>query len=258
MFHLTGWFGTTPAAVQTAFDLPPLPEPNFHIQNSHVIIPKPMNLLLAWAGAAAMTQARFNSGSIRQVNPLYILPPELAVLPSSNGPLANWLSNPFRIVGPEELVAETGSSNAAGEKQKVLAWLTPDQITPIPSGPEYLLKFTSTTAAVIDAWTQLAIAFETSLPLGNYAVIGCEMFSTNLVAFRMIFDNMYWRPGALGKQAVQHRQRDVFFDGSLGLWGVFSTISLPRIEVLCNVADVAYTGWLKVVRTNIVPPGYVA
>lgn len=258
MFHLTAWFGTTPAAVQTAFDLPPLAEPNFHIQNAHVIIPRPMNLLAAWAGAAAMTQARFNSGSIRQVNPLYIVPTELNVLPTSNGPLADWTHNPFRIIGPEELVVETGSSNAAGEKQKVLAWIGDDMKTPSPVGPQYNLKFTSTTAAVIDAWSQLAITFETSLPLGSYAVIGCEMFSTNLVAFRLIFDNMYWRPGALGKQATQHRQRDLFSDGTLGMWGVFNTISMPRVEVLCNVADAVFTGFLKVVRTNVVPPGYAA
>lgn len=258
MFHLTGWFGTTPAAVQTAFDLPPLVEPNLHVQNAHVIIPKPMKLLAAWAGAASLTQARFNSGSIRQVNPLYIRPTELAVLPSSNGPLASWFDNPFNIVGPEELILEVGDSNAAGEKVKALAWISDGQITPAPAGSAYWLKFTSTTAAVIDAWTQLAIAFETSLPLGNYAVLGAHLFSTNGVAFRLIFDNMYWRPGALMGQAAQHRQRDEFTNGTLGLWGVFNTISLPRVEVLCNVADAVFTGWLKVVRTGIVAPGYAA
>lgn len=246
MFHLAAWSKLIDNTANT--DVTPVTDDILPIQNSHFVLPQDMQLVAAWAASATLSRARLNSGSLRQVNPPYFRPLNVAALPANDPNLVELAHRPFTLKGQEELILEATSGVAMGtERSTFLAWMMPN-FDPAPQGDTYFIRFTSTTAAVANVWTTLAVTFETSLPKGRYAAVGCELQSTNGQAHRLIFDNQIWRPGFLSISSLGNRTHVYDYRQTLGKWGEFTTVSLPRFQVLVNGTDAAHEGYLQCVR----------
>jgi hypothetical protein len=101
-------------------------------------------------------------------------------------------------------------------------------------------------AAVAGVWSPTAIVFRQVLRAGTYAVVGFRANSTTGVAARLVFGNQGPRPGVIvnpahgvGAAATKDVAGGLFRYGRLGVWGTFSHLNPPVVEILCAAADAA-------------------
>jgi hypothetical protein len=98
------------------------------------------------------------------------------------------------------------------------------------------------------AWTNAALTFSQTLPMGRYQVVGMRARSTGLIAARLVFVGFSWRPGCVGHDAVSDIDNDVFRQGRLGVWGEFEHDTPPTVDFLSVSADSNPTVWLDLIK----------
>lgn len=202
-----------------------------------------LNQIIAIMGGVDTTvagRARLVSPSLRR-----LLNPEIAPLngqaaaaqePDSPQAVVDLRRSPIPLVVGENLNFEALANPAAAQDQWGLVILADGPQEPV-AGPIRSTRATSATAAVANAWTNVAITFAEDLPRGRYQVVGFRPDSAGMVASRLVFVGGTWRPGALGVDAVGDIQHEMFRHGGLGVWGEFEDIDPPTIDVLSISAD---------------------
>lgn len=250
MFHCAAY--TMAAPFGATNDIPALADDILYIQNNHFLPQNDMFLLAAATLGASVTRSSLKSPKLNQITPQYIRPHIRAALPPANPNVSQWFKTPFKLNGQEEIAnSVTNDLGAATERENTIILLsTQAQTDDPPQGDSFVARFTSTTAATANAWSSISATYDQQIPVGTYKVQWAELQSTNIIAFRTIFDNQYWRPGFLGISALGNRLPDWYYRGELGTWGLFRTTSLPRWQVLCNAADAAFEGYVKFIRTG--------
>jgi len=245
MYHLIANGMTIATTVDT--DVPALNDDIIAIQNSHFVLSQPMQLIGAAAMGILIDRARIASPTMRQIANPYVRSLIAAAVPGSNPNM--WLldHNPFTVPAFEEIQVLGTSTTGTTEKFTAFTWLTPGMEV-MPIGNVIPLRFTSTTAAVANAWTTLSITFGDTLPTGLYAMVLSEMFSTNGQAHRWIISNQTWRPGLMSFTLTSQRHPYAIAKGQWGVMGRFRSNDLPRLQVMCNGADATHVGYLHVVR----------
>jgi hypothetical protein len=247
MYHTAAYTASTNNA--TDVDLAALSDDILFIQNGHFVAPGPLKVFAAAALGATLLRAKINTPKMRQITPNYIRPIATSTLPPANPNVATWQDSPLQLNQNEEIQIQTTDSTGTTDRVTVVLMLG-NVLEQIPQGDIYNLRFTSVTAAVANAWTTIQLVYEIQLPVGIYAVVGGDVISTNGIAYRLIFDQQYWRPGFLMSTANGNRNPYQFMTRDLGLWGRFSTTSLPRCQVLCNAADASFEGYLQIIRLS--------
>lgn len=245
MFHCLAWSEVIGPTLNE--DITPVSEGIMAILNSHFFPQQDMSIVFAWVGSATILRARFNSPKLRQTAPAYIRPISLNAVPATNDNIMILPPGALTIRGLEELALEATSGVAMTERLTCVAGIM-DRYTPPPIGDIYNVRFTGTTTLVVNTWTNVPLTFETQLPVGTYAVIGGELQTASGQAFRLTFDNQYWRPGLPCIPLLTSRIPYALMYGVLGEWGRFRTTNLPRCEVLANAASTTQEGYLEVVR----------
>lgn len=245
MFHLAANFVALTNAAN--LDVPALNDDVLQVQNGHHIPSKDVNLAAVYAGATTLLRTRINSPKVRQISPSFLSSVNAALLPPTDPNIVDMTDSPFVLRGQEEIVFESTGSAAGPNNHYIISW---HQVAfePAPRGDIYTIRGTSTTAAVASTWTTVAVAWDIQLPAGRYAVIGGTYFATNAVAFSLIFDNQYWRPGGLGGATPDVRPWTKQIKGGLGKWGEFNTVTLPRVRVLNDSTDATHEFLLDIVR----------
>lgn len=248
MFHTVAYFESVP--VGTGFtDVNAVSDGILNIQNNHIVPFADMDLIAAYAGSANLSRARLNSPKIRQIAPSHLRPFSLALLPPTDPNVMVRVNNPYRLRKQEEIQVEAVHVGAAPENFFSVLWLQENFVQPV-RGDVTTLVATSSTAVVAAAWSPVPLGFETIPPQGIYEVIGAEGISATAISARFTFDNQYWRPGALGQAGVGGRSFLQQYNGGLGVWGRFDTVTLPRCEFLCNAADASEIVFLEIVRVG--------
>lgn len=224
------------------------------IQNSHIFPPRDLPLIFAWAGSANLQRWRINTPKLRQVVIPVMPGMDQAALPPDLPFINRLWMNPLVLRREEEIAVE--AFQTAGVAQVVIAVLAflyeQDQGAmhpqPAPIGDTYTLRATGTTTLTANAWSDVALTYDQQLPAGRYAVVGGACDSTNLIAWRLILDNQFPRPGGLGRANHGLEPFREQLMGGLGKWGEFTTVSLPRLQCYATVADTAEELWLQVVK----------
>jgi len=245
-FHTLAW-NRTAAGAETNIDSAPVTDDIFQIQNAHFFMPDDLQIVKIFASGLTLTRARLRSAKLQQTNPNYIRPINQALLPANNANVDWFYDNPISLPQADELILE-GTVSGAGEN--FFVGFLRKNYQPIPAGDRYTIRRTGTTAAVDAAWTTLTQTVETNLPVGQYAIIGAEVQSTNIIGFRYIVDNQWYRPGNIGISSVANRNNWQDYAGRMGVWGVFNTLSYPRLQVLCDGADASFEEYIRVVRVG--------
>lgn len=248
VYHLAAFTVLVGQTVDT--DAPAITDDILTIQNSHFVLQRPMQLYCAAAMSTTIARARLASAGMRQIANPYIRPTIAGSLPGGNP--NTWLlwQNPFTINPFEEIQClATSNLGMSTERFTALMWLM-DQYQPWPSGNIYPLRFTSTTAAVANAWTTLTLTWQDTIPSGLYTLVLSEMVSTNAQAHRWILSNQISRPGMFSNANDNSRLLNDFYNGALGSMGIFRSNDLPRLQVLVNGTDASHEGFAWAVRTG--------
>lgn len=248
MFHLLAWFISIGQTADT--DVTPVTDPVFNIQNSHFLPQTSVRLLWSAVMSATLNRVRFATPKTRILTNPWVRPIIEAAVPPSNPAVCDWLDSPFMLNGLEEIQMLATSGLAMGNENFTGLAAVATGIEPVPQGDYYRLRFTSTTAATANKWSQLTVTWQDVLPAGQYAVVGLEHESANGQACRLIFNGQQFRPGTLSVTALANRQGAMFYGHRLGVFGRFLQTAMPIPEVLANAADASHEGYMEIVRVQ--------
>lgn len=229
-------------------DIPGISDPVFTLANGHYLPQEDLRMFFAAALGPNMDRIRLVSPTNQQITLPFIRPFNLAALPATDPNIADYRGNPFAIEALEELAIEA-TTNAVGPSRITAVIGVGRGLVPPPIGTPFTMRFTSVTAAVANAWTQVVATPANLLPNATYACIGNQAFSTNQIASRVNFENQVYRPGGIGVGALGNRTHPMWEKGGLGTWGRFVSTRLPIFEVLANAADAVhefYADFIKV------------
>lgn len=211
------------------------------------VLQEDMMLLSAVLAPVNMSAGRLNSPKFAQFNPIELIPLQAAAKTADGTLVAQWPYRPPTFRNQEEVTATVDTGGAAPGVETIVTSFS-NGVDAIPPGEELTIKFTSTTAAVANAWSLLTIALSQTLPEGRYAMLSSELFSTNGIAHRWTFWGQFYRPGFPSVNTRSDRQWPGTYDFRMGLAGQFSNVTLPNLEALCSAADNSYTGFMRVIK----------
>lgn len=244
-WHVLAWGAVQGPGVDA--DVPLISDQIIARQNNHAILPKPMQLLGAQALGASLTRAKIVSPTLRQIASPFIRPPIIGATQPANPNFMMLDHMHVTLPAAEEVQALITDTVGTTEGQYLLAYLS-DQIVPVNPGPVIPLRFTGTTAAVANVWSDEPIVFADSIPAGRYVAVLSELQHTTPLAHRWIFDQQYLRPGFPSQPTLGSRLPNWMMRYPWGTMGEFNSNSLPRLQVLAGAADAAYEGYLWVYR----------
>jgi hypothetical protein len=267
MFHLAAYS----SSITNEGDVTAVTDMYLPSNSNGFLLPSPMKIVAAYAtaaeGALAATAglmgAAITAPSLARVAYPYIRPVSHNVGELTDPNVMNLISNPITLpasdfVGIHAFTDGTSTAYA-------LLWLC-DQLSPVPAGEKFTLRFTATASTTAQVWSAVGtVKFDQSLPPGAYTVVGFEHWSPNAIAARLVFPGMHMRPGTLsmagtlgtGNRFPSNKRTDrIFYEGGLGVYGTFNSFAPPSIEVLAsaNGTNSAHEGYLTLIRTGDATP----
>ena len=247
MHHLCAFSASNVQTVEV--DTPALTDGIMSIQNNHFFLQRDMPILFAAVASATQSRARLSSPTLRQITTPFIRPISTAASFGVPQRVQDFNTNYPVAKAQEELSLLSVQLGAGAERVTGIVGLG-FQMTPPPAGPAYTLRGTSTTAAVANAWSPIAMTWQDTLPAGVYAVVGGEHVSAGGMAFRLILEQAFYRPGGLSIVANGNYSDPIFHNAHLGEWGRFTANAFPNVEVLAVSADAAHDVYLELVKVG--------
>lgn len=247
MYHLACYYGEAGANASN-FDLPAVNDSVLTLSNGHYILTQPARVKIAYAQADSLTLARINTPKLRATSLPYIEPVRVGSLPGNLPPAAIYDNNQLNLDPIDEIAIEVSNNLASSTEVTIAGLFLEMSNTPIPAGPSFTIRATSSFTATDGAWTSGAITFDQVLPAGRYAVIGLRVIGANLVFGRLIFPGGTYRPGCIASNDVSESDGNLVRQGSCGLLGEFDSVAQPQIEVFANGANTAQTVFMDIIR----------
>ncbi len=248
-FHLVAYYDGT-FAYTGLNSIPALSDPAFQRDTTtrYLIPPRDVSLLAAYSGANGITQARVVAPSLLRVSYPSIVPLEELASRGQETAISKHLERPLRLVAEEGISVEAANTGTGAAAVLVCGL----GLEPVPPGEAFWVRYSSSVAVAAGQWALLSsVTWGTTLPAGTYAIVGMDHFSATAIAARLVLDGFRHRPGLVAHTSPgTTRSSAMFSDGSLGVWGHFSSRVMPGIEVLATAADASHTGYLLVVRTG--------
>jgi hypothetical protein len=243
--HLAGWTQSQDSAVLVP--VTGLADQSILVQGNDLIVPDDLPLIVGlYALGPNLTRAQVTSPSIRRLWTQEIFKLDLSATPTDQLLYNDHSDNPIVLDTDEFLDANMAESAAGASRGTILVWLA--DLPPQPAtGDIRSIRFTSTTAVVANLWSNIPIAFNDSLPAGQYSVVGCMVQSTNMQAFRIVPRGANYRPGFIGVPAKSQREHPLSRFGQMGEWCTFSHNVPPSLDILANGADAAFEGVMDLI-----------
>jgi hypothetical protein len=193
------------------------------------------------------TAGQIYSPSLTPFDNINVAEINAAQTPSSYPRADSYLDAPIMLPTGEEIVAYVSDSNAAGEKQTMGWWVSPqgDPRTRITGLHRYRILATASYTGKAGAWSgPQNITMQQALRAGWYAVHHVWCLETTSRYFRIWFPRSPMMNGRILKpgDTVQHAQGDLFrpqWAGRWGDWGYFSNIDLFQVETFADTANSA-------------------
>lgn len=251
--HLAAFFGD--AGVNELANLSPVVDTCLPSTARGFLMPSPLKIVAAAAGGVALLRARINAPSLLRLGYPFIRPANLGASGLEGPNVMNLTQKPLTLPASEELSVEAAVSEA-GQVAAYL-WLC-DEITPVPPGEPFCMRFSFTGARSPTEWVWSSIGpikFDQSLPPGTYAVIGFEHWAPTAYAARLAFPGAKTRPGVLSTPGADGFPPDVrmdamFREGGLGVYGTFDAFAPPSLEVFGSGTYTTHEGYLTLVRVG--------
>lgn len=235
MLHLAAFSDATFNGGAGNVTVPFIPESVLRAFQNQLQLDQDLDILAAFAGGAGLTAARLNSASLRTKGYPQLRSINNNELAGSRPGLYDSRDTPLRVTARENLMVQ--ATNGGAQPTTVLVVFSQ------PGNPMNInvrglrwVRFTSTATGVVESWSPVAnIVFDDTLEAGIYKVYGMQVYEATCLAARLAFNNEVFRPGCVGSQLDTDIPHPMF-DGGLGEWGSFDSITPPMLEVLSNTA----------------------
>lgn len=244
--HVVGY--ETSASQASLIAITPIPDGLVQISGNDILVPAALPNA-CWASAlinssVATERAQLTSPSLRAVVPVDISPIATALNFGTFAVGMRWGYNPLPLVAQEPLDALV--QNGAAVMNRVFVHFCDGPVKPV-TGKQYAVRFTATSTLVTATWANSSIVFATSLPAGNYQVVGLRTWSANAVYARLFFKGSIWRPGAPAVTTEASNEWPDFRFGTYGVFDVFNNVTPPSIDIM-GITDTAEQGYLDLIK----------
>jgi hypothetical protein len=239
-------FAESQAALTSLGNIAAIADPHVRVSGDDVYVPRDLpNLGGCIFIGAYITQAQITSPSLRRLANIDIEPVEVGSVPGGTPNLYDIFASPRPLDPTEQLNAKVVTS--AMDWSNCLAWFVSGPMTPV-TGPIFTVRARASATLSPYAWTNAALVFDQTLPMGRYQVVGMRALSAGLIAARLVLTGFSWRPGCIGHQAVSDKENKVFRNGGLGVWGEFEHDTPPTVDFLSKSADTSETVYLDLIK----------
>lgn len=240
MFTLVGYTESQDSSTLT--NVAALADPHVRVSGDDISVPAGLNYVGGvYAIGGSITRAQLVSPSIRRRYPLEVVPVEVSAEPADPVKYFPLFNNPIQLDPDESLNFQAAENGAGANQSSGFVWLTDGPISPISGAEIFTIRATNTSTLTAYVWTNGALTFNDTLPAGDYALVGARASSAGLIAFRFVFSQYAWRPGAIGMDTVGEVGAPIFRFGALGEWGQFSHNTPPTVDFLSLSADTSQT-----------------
>ena len=246
MFHIGGWAQDVDCAGADT-DLDALNDTSLFTSGDNIRVPIEYPYL--WWSAAGIQSggnslARLESPTLRETQRIQFSEinglNDGDVEPTSPTPILNFMKNPVKLTGDENMKFTVNSNgSAAGFQWNFSAW-GGSKMTPITTGNIIQAHWTFTGAVTARVWSAGSVTFQDTLPYGTYDLVGMRAVSTSGIACRIIPIGVAQssRPGVMCVDALNETGTgDIFRYGNAGLFTRFQSTTPPDIEWVCDLAD---------------------
>lgn len=227
-----------------------VPDEHVRVVGDDIVIPDGRaNIGAVMAIGATISAARLVSPSLRRIVNPDITPLNIGAEPVLDSYLRMW-DSPMPLEAGESLNFQAAETVSGAEREIGLVWLTDGPINSV-SGNIRAIRATNGSTLVANAWTNGALTFGQTLPVGDYDVVGMAAFSAGLIAARLVFQNENpTRPGCVGYDTEAEGPQQHFRNGTLGVWGRFNTNAPPTVDFLSISTDSAQVVFLDVLKVG--------
>ena len=251
MFTLAGFYEVQDGA-GSFHKLAGIPDQHITVQGDDVRVPKGMTKLIGQAclsnADTSLTGARIETPALRRIVNIDVgvlvnaivfgNPPESMLHPLSPTPLVEDESMNFFI--------KSDDSSAATECG--LVWFSDGPQQPV-NADIYTIRAASAAALAAATWVNSALTFDQVLPVGEYDIVGMRVVGTNLIAARLVFVGMPWRPGVPAVNIDADLDPKWFRYGRMGVLGRFHSTTPPTLDCL-GITDTSQTVYLDLVKVS--------
>ena len=219
------------------------------VNGDDILVPV-LNKLIGYGVVCDLTvqsQARFRSPSLLERGfEEYVEPVGSGLTWGTIAEMIMKTENPIELKTLEALQLQILSNPGAAAVHYGVCLLGDGPITPVKGNIMTVRTTASITLSAV-AWVNGALTFPVSLAAGKYQLVGARCMSTNGVAFRFRFQGMPWRPGGPCANVQTDYAVDPFRNGRMGVWGEFTHVNPPTIDVL-GVTDTAQVVYLDLIK----------
>lgn len=234
---------------QTNLDMTPAQDTWLAIQNGHYLPQEQLKLYGGWFGGVNLTALTLVTPRSRMVVPPRLYPIQQALLPPDRPHIWDRRTNPFTLNAVEEISMQANLGGTAAAYTTVVLFMG-ESLDPAPPGDPYTLHGVSTSTANANAWTQIGITWDQTIPAGTYTVIGTQHQSATAICHRLNFRQKGLRPGFLSLNSLGNMTDPSYYFGGWGSLGTFTTTVYPFFEVFCNGADAAHDICMTMIKTG--------
>lgn len=228
-----------------------VPDQHVRVEGDNIVVPSGMGYLLGvFASGVSITRARIESPSLRRT--LLLDVPMLrrgGVTSSTPHALNEFFYNPLPLEEFEILRALVAEDESGPERETVLVWIGDGPQSPV-TGEIYTVEASANETLTPYEWSSVSINMVQTLPAGRYQLVGLQAMSSGLIAARVIFVGLSWRPGCIGVSGYGRWTHSLFRRGALGVWGEFTHDQPPVIEFLSSSADTTEYVWLDLIKVG--------
>lgn len=243
MFHTIA-FSQNNTSVNVGTLTTPVVDPTVTINGNNLLVPDKINNLFAAAGfttaGTAATKGQLQSPSLREMFFPSLTPLPVAATLDTFAHVYELFDNPIPLVTNEGLNYQQNATNSTSSGQSgAIVWLSDGARSQSMKSKIYTMRATASIQQAVNAWTNGALTFDQTLPVGNYDIVGMRAEAAGLLAARLVFigQSAITRPGCPGNADDTKTDMVEFRYGKLGVWGTFNSLTPPSIDVLGGTAS---------------------
>jgi len=211
------------------------------ISGDTLYIPPRMNRLIGVAGFPGSTVENslyLDSPSLKRRALLDVYPLTEGIAATTGQLIQLHPQHPIELDEHEGMECYILSNPAAAEVHSCVIFLADGSIAPLAAGVRiFRVKFTTGITETASAWTNGAITWRQTLPVGRYQVVGAAMWGTSPIAFRLQIPGVAHRPGFVCWSTEGQPGHPLQVMGGLGVWAEFHSLTPPSVDWLASATS---------------------
>lgn len=259
-FHIVAFrnenLGTTEAII------PPIRDETVMYDDEGIMVPTLNKILWLYAQGTGLNHLRLDSPSLRDIGledvPTFNYGNSIPIVESVNEAgnsvkliepcygICDYGASPLTLTATEKLVVK--GSVISGPQNTIVVMCLADTL-PVPvSGNVRTIKATVNVTTTSYEWSSGTLTLTQALKSGTYDLVGLIVPNQDVIAARVIFPGAGWRPGLIGTTFTTSELLNKYLFGNFGVYGSFTHIQLPQVELLTSTSLTNPTVYLQVIK----------